>query len=266
MEDKLQELLPFRPFLTAQTQEEETDTEFVAGIFAEDVGELILDEPSPEPVQEIDLEAIKASLREEVMAEVTLEYQKQAGEILANAQVQAEELVATAKRDAETAKESILKLASAQGYEEGLKRAKAEEERMLAELEAEKARIQQEYERQVSELEPAFVKILKELVKKVSGVAYEYHDDVLEYLIACGAGFAAKDTEFTVYLSESDYERFSERFTEIKDKFSETLVLEFKPSEELSVGCVKLENENRVIDCGLGTEVEGLLEELSLLG
>jgi len=266
LEDKLQELLPFRPFLTAETQEKEGDEEFVPGIFAEDIGELILDEPTQPPVQEVDLEAIKASLREEVSAEIALEYQKQAGEILANAQAQAEELLATAKRDAETAKESILKLASAQGYEEGLKRAKAEEERMRLELETEKARIQQEYERQVSELEPAFVKILKELVKKVSGVAYEYHDEVLTYLIACGAGFASKDTEFTVWLSEPDYERFADKFTEIKEKFSETLVLEFKPSEELSVGCVKLENENRVIDCGLGTELEGLLEELSLLG
>jgi hypothetical protein len=34
----------------------------------------------------------------------------------------------------------------------------------------------------------------------------------------------------------------------------------------LPEGSCKLENENRVIDCGLGVRLNGLLEELSLLG
>lgn len=268
IEDKLQEILPFRPFLETRTTEDEpkvAEGEFVPGLLAEDLGDLLSEEPNQPPLQEVDLEAIKASLREEVTAEIALEYQKQGGEILANAQTQAEELLAAAKQDAETAKESILKIASSQGYEEGLKRAKAEEERALAELEAEKLRIQQEYERQVSELEPAFVKILKELVKKVSGVAYENHDDVLFYLIETGMGFAKKDTYFDVRLSVEDFERFSGQFEKIKEKYLDKLTLEFKADETISNGTVKLENENRVIDCGMDTVLKGLLEELSLL-
>lgn len=267
IESRIQEILPFRPFLETQTTEDEPqEAEFVPGLLAEDLGDLIVEEPSQPPVQEVDMEAIKASLREEVTNEIALEYQKQGGEILAKAQAQAEELLATAKQDAETAKESILKIASSQGYEEGLKRAKAEEERALQELEAEKVRIQQEYERQVSELEPAFVKILKELVMKVSGVAYENHDEVLLYLIEKGMGYAKQDTYFDVRLSTEDFERFSGRFEEIKERFQEKFALEFKADEALENGNVILENENRVIDCGIDTELKGLLEELSLLG
>lgn len=266
IEEKIQEILPFRPFLDTQTIEDEpTETEFVPGLLAEDLGDLIIEEPEQPPLQEVDLEAIKASLREEVTNEIALEYQKQAGEILANAQAQADELLATAKQDAETAKESILKIASSQGYEEGLKRAKEEEERALKELDAEKLRMQQEYERQVSELEPAFVKILKELVKKVTGVAYENHEEVLAYLLERGMGYAQKDTYFDVRLSVEDYERFSACFGEIKERYQEKLTLEFKADEALSNGMIKLENENRVIDCGMDTELKGLLEELSLL-
>lgn len=268
IENKIQDILPFRPFLETQTIEDESQTpeaEFVPGLLAEDLGDLMMEEPSQPPLQEVDMEAIKASLREEVTNEIALDYQKQGGEILANAQAKADELLATAKQDAETAKESILKIASSQGYEEGLKRAKAEEERALAELEAEKVRIQQDYERQVSELEPAFVKILKELVKKVSGVAYENHDDVLLYLIESGMGFAKKDTYFDIKLSPEDFERFSGCFETIKEKYQEKLTLEFKVDETMENGSVRLENENRVIDCGIDTELKGLLEELSLL-
>ena len=268
IENKIQDILPFRPFLETQTIEDESQTpeaEFVPGLLAEDLGDLMMEEPSQPPLQEVDMEAIKASLREEVTNEIALEYQKQGGEILANAQAKADELLATAKQDAETAKESILKIASSQGYEEGLKRAKAEEERALAELEAEKVRIQQDYERQVSELEPAFVKILKELVKKVSGVAYENHDDVLLYLIESGMGVAKKDTYFDIKLSPEDFERFSGCFETIKEKYQEKLTLEFKVDETMENGSVRLENENRVIDCGIDTELKGLLEELSLL-
>jgi len=269
IEDKIQDILPFRPFLETKIKEDEPqspEAEFVPGLLAEDLGDIVTEELSHPPVQEVDMEAIKASLREEVTAEIALEYQKQGGEILANARVQADELLATAKQDAETAKESILKIASSQGYEEGLKRAKAEEERALAELEAEKNRMQQEYQRQVSELEPAFVEVLKELVKKVSGVAYEYHDEVLSYLIESSMGFVKKEEFFEVKLSQSDYERFEDRFEEMKEKFREKLTLEFKADETLADGSVKLENENRVIDCGLDTGLKGLLEELSLLG
>lgn len=267
IEDKIQDILPFRPFLNApQTEDESAETDFVPGLLAEDLGDIIVEDDVQVQVPEVDLEAIKASLREEVTNEIALEYQKQGGEILAKAQAQADELLAAAKLDAETAKESILKIASAQGYEEGLKRAKAEEERILGELEAEKLRVQQEYERQVSELEPAFVKILKELVKKVTGVVYENHDEVLLYLMESGLGFANKDTYFDVCLSTEDFERFSDRFSEIKEKYQDKLTLEFKADETLENGVLKLENENRVIDCGIDTELKGLLEELSLLG
>ena len=264
--ERIQEILPFRPLLEDETMQENTEeAEFVPGIFAEDIGEYVVEQTEQPPMPEIDLEAVRASLREEVTNEIALEYQKQGGEILARAQAQADELLETARRDAETAKESILKIASSQGYEEGLQRAKAEEERKLAELAAEKLRLQQEYERQVSELEPAFVRILKEMVKKVTGVAYDTHDEVLLYLIECGLDFAPKDKKFDVVLSEEDFERFAGQFDFIREKFQDKLLLEFRKDASLVSGSVHLENENRLIDCGLGRELEGLLEELSLL-
>lgn len=242
------------------------EDEFTPGLMAEDLGELVLQEDAVPVVSEQTIEEIKNSLREEIMAEMMPIINRKGEDIVANARAQASALVEAAKQDAEIAKESILKMASAQGYEEGSKRAKAEEERALAELEAKRKQLEQEYEAKIAELEPVFAGILTELVKKVTNVAYDNHKDVLIYLIETGLGLAQKDAYFDVILSEEDYKKYESLFPKIKELYKEKYALEFKKDAALPEGSCKLENENRVIDCGLGIRLNGLLEELSLLG
>ena len=243
----------------------EVKAEFVQGIPAETVT-VIEEEPKAPELSEQDIEAIKESLREEITAEIKIIYQKQGEEILANARAQAQGILVTANHEAEIAKESILKLASAQGYEEGMQRAKKEEDAKVAELEATKRRLQEEYEQQIAQLEPAFANVLIELVKKVTNVSYENRKEILYYLIETGLEFAQKDTQFDVVLSEKDYQNYSELFQDIKEQFQEKFILDFRKDANLPEGSCKLENENRVIDCGLGIRLSGLLEDLSLIG
>lgn len=240
--------------------------EFVQGLIAEDISEIELSREEPPVVSEQDIETIKNSLREEIMAEMTPIMNRKGEDIVANAKAQADGLIEAAKQDAEIAKESILKMASAQGYEEGMKRAKVEEERTLAELESRRQQLEQEYEAKIAELEPAFAGILVELVKKVTNVAYDNHKEVLLYLIETGLGFSQKDTHFDVLLSEEDYKKYASLFPKIQEHYKEKLTLDFKKNAALPDGSCKLENENRVIDCGLGIRLNGLLEELALLG
>ena len=258
-------------FPAAQMLEESQNGEnFVQGLPAEDLGEMEV-QPAAQEVPlpaaaEVDIEAIKNSLREEIMAEMSPILQRKGDDIVAVARAQADGLVDAARRDAEIAKESILKMASAQGYEEGLKKAKEEEEKAVAALEAEKVQLRQQYEQKFAELEPSFIKILTELVRKVTNVAYDYHTEILSYLIETGLGFAQKDTTFTVSLSEADYQKYEETFLDIQEKYAGKLELEFKKSLDLPEGSCRLENENRVIDCGLERQLNGLLEDLALLG
>ena len=263
LEERARKLVFAKPALQESTEE----GEFVQGLVAEDLGDIdFFEEEAPTVVPEVDIDAIKNSLREEIMAEMTPILNRKGEDIIENARSQANGLIEAAKRDAEIAKESILKMASAQGYEEGMTRAKAEEEKVLSELEAQKKQLQQQYEAKVAELEPAFVNVLIELVKKVTNVAYDNHKEVLLYLIETGLGFAQKDAGFDVILSEEDYKKYSSLFPKIKEHYSEKYTLEFKKDADLPEGSCKLENENRVIDCGIGTRLSGLLEELELLG
>lgn len=264
LEERVRKIVSAKPVIQTTKEAEE----FVPGIFAEDVGELEFTEEIRESKQELteqDLEEIKNSLREEIMAEMMPILNRRGEDIVANARAQANGLIEAGKRDAEIAKEGILKMASAQGYEEGLKHAKEEEERTISALEARRTELEREYQAKISELEPAFADILVELVKKVTNVAYDNHKEILVYLIETGLGFAQKDTCFDVVLSEEDYKKYSSLFPKIQEHYKDKLALEFKKSADLPDGSCKLENENRVIDCGLGVRLNGLLEELSLL-
>lgn len=243
------------------------NAEFVQGLVAEDLGELDIKAEQENPVlPEHSIEELKNSLREEIRAEMLEEIHSKEKEILNTARNMAEEIIGNAKQEAETAKEGIFKVASAQGYEEGLTRAKAKEEAAGKELEAKRQQLEQDYEAKVAELEPAFVQVLIELVKKVTNVAYDNHKEVFLYLLETGLGFSAKDTGFDVILNEEDYKKYASLFPKIKEHYKDKYTLEFKKSAELPEGSCKLENENRVIDCGLGVRMNGLLEELSLLG
>ncbi len=264
LEERVRKIMAVQPALSAPKE----SGEFVPGLFAEDLGEIevLEDSPATPVLTEQDIEEIKNSLRQEIMNEMTPILNRRGEDIVANARAQANGLIEAGKRDAEIAKEGILKMASAQGYEEGLQRAKEEENRALAALEARRQELEQMYQAKIAELEPSFADILVELVKKVTNVAYDNHKEVLVYLIETGLGFAQKDTSFDVLLSEADYTKYASLFPKIKEHYKEKYALEFKKSADLPDGSCKLENENRVIDCGLGIRLNGLLEELSLLG
>lgn len=275
MEDRENELLERAKKLLALQDfsvEPKAEGEFVQGLFAETLGDVdVMEETEPQeeaaPVlSEQEIEEMKSALREEIMAEMMPIINRKEEDIINKARAQADGLIDAAKKDAEIAKESILKLASAQGYEEGTRLAKAEEERVLAELETRRQQLEAQYESKIAELEPAFATVLVELVKKVTNVAYENHKEVLMYLIETGLGFAQKDAYFDILLSEADYKKYESLFPKIKELYKEKYALDFKKDAGLPDGSCKLENENRVIDCGLGVRLNGLLEELSLLG
>lgn len=261
--EHLHELIPEQRFVKAELpvfDESAPEGEFVPGLAAENVSEFVPEETTAE-MSEQEIEAMRAQIREELMAEM----QQNAEALIADARKQADEVIAKAKEEAELAKASIFQLASGQGYEEGLNRAKQEEKRVTEELEAEKLKVQQEYERRVSELEPAFVKIMVELVKKLTNVSYENHKEVLIYLIEQGIASAGRDSNFTIWLNPEDLQRIDELGSELQSRYQDKLSLDFKADDTLSKGDCILENANRRIDCGLGTQMQGLLDSLALL-
>ena len=228
-------------------------------------------------IPEQDIEALTAEIREQLYAEVRVQaeadfrenLQAEADEIIKNARNMAEQIVSDAESkastEAEAIKTGIISVASAEGYESGLKKAKEEQAGALKALEDEKTRVTQEYERQVALLEPAFVEILKEYVKKITGIAYDNHTEVLTYLLDSAIKKAPGQTEFIVKLSPKDMERLSQEIPAITERYSGKLQLTFSASADVSDGEVRLENEGRILTSSIGLNMTGLLDSLDLL-
>ncbi len=250
------------------------EEEFKEGIGGEEI------EDFPEDKQIMTAEEIE-EFKKQVRAEVTdnikneteialrAEIDQKAEEILNLANAKAETIIAEAiekgNAEGEAAKAGIITLASSQGYEDGMKRANEEKEAALSAIEQERIALREDYERQVSELEPAFVEILKEYVRKITGIAYDNHIEVLEYLIESAVNHYPRDNSFDVKLSKDDYDRLSPRIGEIVDRYKGKLSLNFISVPDLKKGDVRLENAEKVIDCGLGLCTDGLLAALDML-
>ncbi len=224
-----------------------------------------------------EIEAFKQQIRDEVTETIKNEAEiaaraaldGQAEDIVKIANAKAEGIIAEAiekgKAEGEAAKAGIITLASSQGYEDGMKRANEEKEAALSAIEKEKIALKEDYDRQVSELEPAFVEILKEYVRKITGIAYDNHTEVLEYLIDSAIFRYPRDNTFDVKLSPEDYERISPRIGEFIERYNGKLNLNFISQPELKKGDVILENDEKVIECGLDTVTDGLLDALDML-
>ncbi len=250
------------------------DDNFKEGLDAEEV------EDFPEDKQIMTAEEIE-EFKEQVRAEVTesiksetevmlrAEMDSKAEEILNFANAKAETIISDAiakgHAEGEAAKAGIITLASSQGYEDGMKRANEEKEAAIAALEQERKELREDYERKVAELEPAFTEILKEYVRKITGIAYDNHIEVLEYLIDTAVSHYPRDNSFDVKLSKEDYDNIFPKIGEIVDRYKGKLTLNFVSVSEMKKGEVRLENAEKVIDCGLQTVTEGLLDALDML-
>ncbi len=212
---------------------------------------------------------VTESIRSETEVALKAEMDSKADEIIGIANAKAETIIAEAMEkgtaEGEAARSAIISIASNQGYEDGMKRANAEKEAALASLEEEKKALRENYEKQVSELEPAFVEILKEYVRKITGIAYDNHIEVLEYLIDTAISHFPRDNSFDVKLSKEDYDRLSPKIGEMIQRYDGKLSLNFVAVPDMKIGEVRLENSEKVIDCGLGVTTEGLLDALDML-
>ena len=66
-------------------------------------------------------------------------------------------------------------------------------------------------------------------------------------------------------LSKEDYDRLSPKIGEMIQRYDGKLSLNFVAVPDMKSGEVKLENSEKVIDCGLGVTTEGLLDALDML-
>jgi len=158
------------------------------------------------------------------------------------------------------------------GYAEGIQKANEElthrmEERQK-EAEAELSQLKEELQKEFTEyktgLEPKILDIIEELVKKLIG-SQQYSRGTIMHLIKSGLDELEIRGDFVIRVSSFDFDYVEEHIQLITDTFSGKISVEILKDQTLSQNECVIETEMGTIDCGLGTQMKGLLDELSLL-
>lgn len=261
VESKLREL-SFK--LAAETDGDAGFTDgFVQGIKAERVTELI-----GEAEEQIQEEAENTVQESEILLQQTQE--------------EIENMKAQALAEIEEARAQIIEEAKKAGYQEGFAQGKkegfdkghadglnsveAEREEALREAANQIAQVEEEYQKKMDELEPRFIEMLTGIYEHIFHVSLKNSRDLVVYLIANTMRNLEGSNGFLIHVSKEDYPFVSMQKKEIV-KGTGISVDDIDILEDATLGrseCM-IETGNGVFDCGLGTQLEALNEELRLL-
>lgn len=261
VESKLKEL-SFK--LAAETDGDAGFTEgFVQGIKAEQVTELI-----GERVEPISEEPENTVPESEIL--------------LQQAQEEIENMKAQALAEIEEARTQVIEEARKLGFQEGFEQGKkegyeqghidglnsVEEEReeALRETSIRIAQMEEEYQKKMDELEPQFIEMLTGIYEHIFHVSLKNSRDLIVYLIANTMRNLEGNNGYLIHVSREDYPFVSMQKKELV-KGTGISVDDIDILEDATLGrseCM-IETGNGVFDCGLGTQLEALNEELRLL-
>lgn len=262
VESKLKEL-SFK--LAAETDGDVEFTDgFVQGIKAEHVAELVGEE-SAEPVPEEPVNEIPES--EIMIQQATEEIEAMKAQALAEIEQARVQIIEEAKKAgyqegfAQGKKEGY-----DAGHEEGLNSVAEEREEVLRDASVRIAQIEEEYQKKLDELEPQFIETLTGIYEHIFHVSLKNSRDLIVYLIANTMRNLEGSNGYLIHVSKEDYPFVSMQKKELV-KGTGIQIDDIDILEDATLGrseCM-IETGNGVFDCGLGTQLEALNEELRLL-
>jgi flagellar assembly protein FliH len=182
------------------------------------------------------------------------------------AKIEADQILENAKKEAEQYKSQLYEEAKKKGYEEGFNKGKQESLKQKADYESKMGLLQKEYEKMVDQLEPQFVDIMASLIEKITGVLVEDKEDVILYLVRKALLNSDKSMDYSIKVSNDDYEYLYSRKNDLLNVFSQEVNLNIMEDGNLSKNQCLIETEDRVINCSLDVQLSNLITDLKLLG
>ena len=189
----------------------------------------------------------------------------QADIILEQARAQGEQLKEKAREAAEAEQTEIYESARQAGYEEGRSRLLQEQQAMEAEFAEKERLLSEEFERKQKELEPMVTEVITKLLDSLTGVCLESRKGIVTHLVTKALTEADRSNSFLIKVSKEDLEEVKGASDKLRSLFEREVVLEVVQDVLLKKGECLIETDSNIIDCSLGTQLEGLLEDIRLL-
>lgn len=190
-------------------------------------------------------------------------------QILDNAHNEALKIIELAKEEAEGIKGKIRDSANIEGYEEGFNKGREvlmmEVEQLKQQLKLEIEVVKVHKESLIKEIEPKMVEIIMHLVISLVGKQSLYQDTIL-FVIKKGLEEVELKGDIIIKISPEDYEYVIENRKEIESIFSNKIDVEIFKDVQLEQNDCIIETSLGNIDCGLSGRLNGLINELKLIG
>jgi len=220
---------------------------------------------SDKPIEDIILEEDDNSL-EIIKENIVLKAKQDAQRMIHEAEKRAAEILEQAKKDAMFAKLKIEEEGRQQGYQEGFRQGTEESKKLIHQAKLELENALKEKERMIREIEPRVVDIIISISKKILDHAVSINKQSIVYLIRKGLSELKDRSEnVVVKISETDYASLMESNEDPLSSFGVTGKIDVVKDSSLKTGDCIIETQYGNIDCSLGTQFEGLKQELLLI-
>jgi flagellar assembly protein FliH len=230
---------------TVSKEQEETAEEFKEGIELK------------EEIETVDVEAIRQEAIEAARAEaekITAEAQEKAKQFMKDAEQQAQAMLAENKQ---------------LGYEQGLADAKDEFQQKTDALEedmrAQKKELFDNYEKKLTGMESDIVDAIIHVFDKVFNIQFEDKREILMALVNNTLMDVEAGDRIRIHANDEDFPTFEKHMPEIQDKVGANVEVEMVRDNNLSEGQCQIETPFGVFDCGVDTELSGLLKDIRSL-
>jgi len=241
------------------------------GLFADPETETISAEEKAR-LEALEIEAtarIKAELTEAEKMALRIEMEKnirtQADIILEQARAQGEQVKQKARNEAEAEKPAIFEAARQEGYAAGEALLEQEIARLNEEFATKEQALTLEFEQRARELEPKAAEVVIQLLESLTGVLLESRRGIVTHLVSKALTEAERSDNFLIKVSREDVEEVRTAAKELRALFDREVSLEVVPDVLLKKGECLIETDTNVMDCSLGTQLEGLKEDIRLL-
>ena len=227
--------------------------------------------------KEAALEGWRQEERKKLKAEITgaerlalkIEMEKairtQADVILEQARAQGEQVKEKARQAAEAERAEVLEAARQAGYEEGRERVLLEQQELEAAFAEKERELSAAFEQKQKELEPMATDVIVKLLENLTGVSLETRKGIVTYLVTKALTEADRSESFLIKVSKEDFEEVKASSDKLRSLFEREVTLEVVQDVLLKKGECLIETDSNIIDCSLGTQLEGLLEDIRLL-
>ena len=249
---------------------------------SEDEGAALEDNPGAAPaprtvMSEAAMEAWREEEREKLREEISaaeklamkIELEKairtQADVILEQARAQGELLKEKIRQTAEEEKAAVLEDARREGYEAGRQKLLQEQAELEASYAERERMLEVTYESKLMELEPMATEVITKLLVHLTGVCLESRKGIVTYLVTKALSEADRSNSFLIKVSKEDLDEVKGVADDLRALFEREVTLEVVQDALLKKGECMIETDSNIIDCSLGTQLEGLIEDIRLL-